>query len=136
MKRQDLQTPVVPPGTFGEALRYFRTMAERTLNECAAELKVSASYISAIERGERRPPGDTVCEKLFSFLGFEYSEELRKAAYFARSGGDYLKMLGLIELLIRGGNKLRSGMKINSIPGVEWDQLVKKVSTELKRIQK
>lgn len=46
--------------TLGQEIRRLRTAAEYTLTRFAAELDISAPYLSDIERDRRRPPEKTL----------------------------------------------------------------------------
>jgi transcriptional regulator with XRE-family HTH domain len=65
----------------GALLRTARKRAQLSLQAVAAQVGISPSYLSRIERGERRPPAPDLLRRLASILHIERHVVLELAGY-------------------------------------------------------
>lgn len=71
---------------FGERLRALRAARGMTLKDMAAELNVTAAYLSALEHGHRGLPGPGLVMQICGMLGliWDEAEDLKRLAQVSR----------------------------------------------------
>ncbi|MAY62621.1 MAG: transcriptional regulator [Rhizobiales bacterium] len=71
---------------FGEAVRKLRAERGITQKEMAAELGVSAAYLSALEHGQRSEPSWQLVQRIIGFFNiiWDEAEELQRLAALSR----------------------------------------------------
>lgn len=80
----------------GRILKYFRTFGHRTQNDLAWELKISRSYISEIEKGEKLPSFE-ILQKYAEFFDIPisaiilFSEELEDKKLLRKKAKEILR---------------------------------------------
>ncbi len=75
-----MKTDAVEHTTVGGLLRYLRQRAGCTLAECAEAAGVSGAYMSAVERGTRKPFSDARVEAILKYLGFGINAQIAELA--------------------------------------------------------
>ena len=70
---------------FGALMRYWRAEKQKTLQQQAAFLEVSAAYLSALEHGKRGRPSFAMVDQICVFLDliWDEAEALKQAALYS-----------------------------------------------------
>ena len=73
---------------FGRKLRELRALRQVTLKDMAAELGVSAAYLSALEHGKRGVPAWYLVQRIIAYFNviWDEAEELERLAQMSDPG--------------------------------------------------
>ena len=111
---------------FGEVLRRLRRKSDKTLGDLADELRVSAVYVSDVERGNRKPFATERIIRIAQYLG-EDPREMLEAADRER---------GVIEYDISNGTPLEAKVVGELVTGLARGGITEEKLREIQEILK